>query len=203
MAKIKVGPVETRLSGASGGASGKLWKKHSEGVGVVDASAAQELIGLAQRRGPEEDDCCQKLLLSEFKRVVLPPSSASGDVIVRLFDGNGDGRLDATEWALATELLGVTAGEDELSHDVRRHQLEHLVMTATSRLRLANALELGPSQLMGRCIQVDGFEQPMMVVGVPKEGVGKFFRSKEANQDFELRPRGAPGGKTIPGVKLR
>lgn len=219
----EAGPVEYRLyrpiivvrGEVASSCAGKIWEKHGGSAGTAGAAAVAELMTLATSATSASTylsqgsccGCCCGSLGAEHYKLPLPSTCPSGaNDLLELFDGNGDGALDPTEWTLLTELLGITAGTDELSYAVRRYQLEHLTTTALSRLTIVNPLELSAQRMLGRCVVVENFEQPMVVVKAPKEGaLRKMFSSKEKSLDFELMPLAAQGGqrKAVPGVQLR
>ena len=217
----EAGPVEYRLyrpmtvvrGEVASSCAGKIWEKHGGSAGTAGAAVrAMTLATSATSAATHLSQgsccgCCCGSLGTELYKLPLPSTCQSGaNALLELFDGNGDGALDPTEWTLLAELLGITAGTDELSHAVRRYQLEHLTTTALSRLTIVNPLELSAQRMLGRCVVVENFEQPMVVVKAPKEGaLRKMFSSKEKSLDFELMPLAAQGGqrKAVPGVQLR
>ena len=72
-------------------------------------------------------------------------------MLLALLDGDGDQHLQRQEWELAVELLGVTAANDQVSCDIRRMQLEHLLRTAPARLTDApTSSAIAPKAAAGR-----------------------------------------------------
>ncbi|KOO23827.1 hypothetical protein Ctob_003944 [Chrysochromulina tobinii] len=128
---------------------------------------------------------------------------------MRWLDTDGDGKLGPDEWQLAVELLGITAAEDELGHDVRRMQLTYLASTAYTRLTDINALQVSGAGMLGRDILYEGGPrfrgqpEPMRVVKVPEEARMRSFWGGSGDQGKGFDLRGRFSGETINNVPLR
>lgn len=196
-AKKAPGPIEHRLqtgvAGVAGATAGQEFAKRSKGVGLVGIDGVAALLSMAAAPMLES---CGGFQVAEHVRAPLA-TSGSPESIVALFDGDRDGMLNGTEWDLVAELLGITAGNDEMSLGIRRYQLEHLLSTGRMRLASLNALDFAAKNILGRSIMMDGVPETMRVVKVPE--TGGWLRA--AGKGFDLRGHGS--GAIMKGVELR
>lgn len=179
--------VDTRLHsvlGATGKSAEAIFKSYSAGINLAGPDALRALI--EQASNPQGfatlNSSCGGCIVNDFIRTPLPPAAGNSTTeIMRWLDTDGDGKLGLDEWQLAVELLGITAAEDELGHDVRRMQLTYLASTAYTRLTDINALQVSGAGMLGRDILYEGGPrfhgqpEPMRVVKVPEEARMRSF----------------------------
>ena len=216
------GPIEHRLDFPEVGRSAsKEFASRSKGVGRVGADAVLALYELAGSNTTNGQDF-GGFMVMKHPRKPLSAATANAHAILQVFDGDGDGKLNKAEFQLLTELLGITAGEDEASHGIRRYQIEHLIASAPSRLASCNSLELDANAMcgahsrplafptlcaslrlavtlahrLGRCLMYEGCSEPVHVTKVPASS--GWMR---AGKGFELR--GVHSGEVVQGIELR
>ena len=207
--------ADTRLHsglGATGKSAEAIFKSYSAGINLAGPDALRALI--EQASNPDGfatlNSSCGGCLVNDFIRTPLPPAAGNSTTeIMRWLDTDGDGKLGPEEWQLAVELLGITAAEDELGHNVRRMQLTYLASTAYTRLTDVNALQVSGAGMLGRDILYEGGPrfhgqpEPMRVVKVPEEPRMRSFWGGGGDQGKGFDLRGRFSGETINNVPLR
>ena len=206
------GLIDDRLLKHPTKSANSIFNSHSQAENLVGANAVGALMTQAADPNGAGMEQCGGCLVVQFIRRPLPGAYAANE-LMRWIDGDGDGKIGRDEWHVAADLLGITAGVDELSHDVRRMQLEHLAATSYTRLCTANANDakgvlaidakgmLGRDVILGGGPMSHGQPEAMRVIKVPEDGRVRGWMAGNKPKGFDLK--GRLSGEVLANVLLR